>query len=345
MNRHHPLSDTCRGLPFAAFLLVILAQACTPGGTDETARARGDLAFARDSLDLALAEYRLAAQGSDDASSLARVAHTYVRMGRVEEARDWYRRAVAEDSSLRDQAAADLVNLALDASDRRDRFQMASAMAAGLAFRPGMTVEAMALPMARHHFENGEYGRALPFYRKALAAAGDSVPELLFEIGQAHEEIGDCGRALVYFERFREMVRPSERGEVDWYIGNCSFRLASELLSGRPATDVGEDVPGRGTDADPEETLEEATLEEALSLIRRTIEVGEPRNVVSSAWFEQGDILSLLGDCDGALAAFEEVIRAESAPNSALARRAQERFDQIKFGRGLQLLRPGRGCG
>lgn len=311
---------------------------------EETARARGDLAFARDSLELASAEYRLAVlQGSDDGASLARVAHTYARLGRVEEARDWYRRAVAAEPSLADQAAADLLNLARDAAARRDRFQMASAMTAGLSFRPGMSVESMALPMARHHFGNGEYGRALPYYQKALAEAGDSVPELLFEIGQAHEEIGDCERALIHFERFREMVGPSERSEVDWYIGRCSLRLASELLAGSSDAGVGEDpVPA---DDDGPGTLPEETLEEALALVRRTVEVGQPRNLVGQAWFEQGNILSRLGECDAALAAFEEVMRVEVSPNSALARRAEERFDQIKFGRGLLRLRPERGCG
>lgn len=368
-------------------VVLTVASACSPGGTEDTARIRGDLAFARDSLELALAEYRLSVrQGSDDGLSLGRVAHTYLRMGRVDEARDWYRRAVAADPTLQDQAAAELLNHARDAVERGDRFQMASAMDAGLSFRPGMAMEAMALPMARHHFENGEYGRALPFYEKAMAVAGDSVPDLLFEIGQAHEEIGDCRRALVYFERFREMVEPWERSEVDWYIGSCSFRLASELLAGRAGTTAGDRAPGEigeeaGPDAaqggderrggvgerrrdpsrrgeritggdqggspDPDEatSVSEEVLREALSLIRRTIEVGEPRNLMSSAWFEEGEILSRLGDCDGALAAFEEVFRTEASPNTALARRAQERFDEIKFGRGLQTLRPGRGCG
>lgn len=333
MNRHTPRHDLRRALPLVAGALLLLVGSCSPGGMKDTARTRGDLAFARDSLELALAEYRLAVrQGGDDGASLARVAHTYVRLGRVDEAREWYQRAVEADRSLLDQAAADLLNLARDAATRRDRFQMASAMDAGLSFRPGVSVEAMALPLARHYFENGQYGRALPFYQKAMATSGDSVPELILEIGQAHEEIGDCERALVYFERFREMVRPWERSEVDWYIGSCSFRLASELLVRGPGRDAGDAVPNR-------------TLEEALRLVERTIEVGEPRNLVSQAWFERGEILSLLGDCDGALAALEAVIRSEPSSNTALARRARERFDEIKFGRGLESLRPGRGCG
>lgn len=309
-----------------------LGGGCSPGGTDDTARRRGDLAFARDSLELALAEYRLAVrQGSDDGASLARIAHTYVRLGQVDEAREWYQRAVEADRAWVDQAAADLMGLARDAAERDDRFQMASAMDAGLSFQPGLGVESMALPMARHYFDNGEYGRALPFYQKALAAAGDSDGDLILEIGRAYDQIGDCERALVYFEQYREGVQSWERSEVDWYIGDCSFRLASDLLARRPR---------RG-----EEERAEAMLREALDRIQRTIEVGEPKNRVPQALFERGEILSLLGQCDAALEAFEQVIQAELSPNTALAQRAKQRYDDIRFGRGFQRLRPGRGCG
>lgn len=331
----HGRPRTLRRVSTALTLLAVAAAACSPGGTEQTARTRGDVAFARDSLDLALAEYRLAVrQGSHDALSLARVAHTYVRLGRIEEARDFYRRAVEADASLGDQAAADFLHLAREAADRQDRFQMASSMEAALSFRPGMSVEEMALPLARHHFENGEYGRALPFYQKAIAQAGDSMPELVLEIGRAHEEIGDCEQALVYFERYREMVRPWERSEVDWYIGSCSFRLAVA----KRAQVSDDDQEGGTPTAKP-------ALEEALALVNRTIEVGAPRNLMGQAWFEKGEILSRLDDCEGALAAFEQVREVEPSPNTGLSQRAQERYDLVKFGRGLERLIPGRGCG
>lgn len=334
MIRHTKRRDL-RHILAGTALLIAGVGACSPRGTEQTARARGDLAFARDSLELALAEYRLAVvQGSEDAPSLARVAHTYVRLGRVEEARDFYRRGVQVDATLADQAAADFLHLARDAAAREDRFQMASAMDAALSFGPGMSVQEMALPLARHYFENGEYGRALPFYQKAIAEAGDSVPDLVFEIGQAYEQIGDCEQGLVYFERYREMVRPWERSEVDWYIGSCSFRLAVAKRAQVPDDDEARAKP---------EAIQ--TLQEALALVNRTIEVEAPRNLMGQAWFERGEIQSRLGNCQEALDSYEQVIRAEPSPNTGLARRAQERYDLVKFGRGLERLIPGRGCG
>lgn len=291
------------------------------------------MAYARDSLELALAEYRLSVtQGGEDPWSLARVAHTYARLGRVQEASEFYHRAVRADSALVDQAAADLLHLAQEAAAREDRFLMASAIDEAVSFRPGVGLQAMALPLARHHFENGQYGRSLPFYLKAMAASGDTEPSLVFEIGQVYEEVGDCEQALVHFERYREMVPAARRTQVNWFIGNCSYRLGSELRD-------------RAAGRDGSGGLNRGSLEDALSFVDRTLELGEPRNLMGQALLERGEILSLLGRCEDALSAFEEVLRIEPSEATSTARRARQRFDQVKFGRGLEGLVPDRGCG
>jgi len=303
-------------------LLTLAAAACSAGSTEESSLARGDQAFAQGNYEEALAEYRLAVrQGAEDAETLARVAHTYAMMDRVDDAGTFYGEAVQRDSTLDDQAVTDLMRMALDARARKDRFAMASAVETALKMRPGIGVSDMSLDLARHYFQAGEYGRALPFYTQALAQAADSATsDIVFEVGQAYEEIGDCEHALIFFERFREMVRPWQRGEVDWYIGTCSFNLARETL------------------AEPEQTPDE--LEGALARVNRTIEVGAPRNIQGQAWFEKAEILSELGECQAAMDAYA---RVRTVDNSAsLVDRAQDRFDEIRFGRGLESLRGGR---
>jgi tetratricopeptide (TPR) repeat protein len=303
-------------------LVVLLVAGCSGGATEEGSLRRGDQAFAQGKYDEALAEYRMAIrQGADDAQTLARVAHTYAKMERVDDAGGFYADAVGKDSTLTDQAVVDLMRLARDARARRDRFAMASAVETALRLRPGLGVSDMSLDLARHYFQNGEHGRALPFYQKSLAEAADSATsDIVFEVGQAYEEIGDCEHALVFFERFREMVRPWERGEVDWYIGTCAFNLARELRASREVS-----VPD---------------LERALERIDRALEVGEPRNIQPQAWFEKGLILSDLGDCSGAMEALGQVRDQNGA--GALVDRAQAIFDEIRFGRGLESLRGGR---
>ena len=300
----------------------VLVAACGQGTTEQTSVRRGDQAFAEGKYDAALAEYRLAVrQGADDAATLARVAHTYAVLNRVDDAGAFYVDATAKDSSFQDQAVSDLMVMAKDARARQDRFAMASAVETAMRLRPGLGVSDMSLDLARHYFQNGEYGRALPLYQKALAEVGDSATsEIVFEVGQAYEEVGDCRHALLYFERFRQMVRPWQRGEVDWYIGTCAFNMARDVRTTHDTT--------------------EEDLQAALANIDRTLELGEPRNIQAQAWFEKGNILSDLGECQAAMDAYARVRTADAA--GSLVDRAQALFDEIRFGRGLEDLRGGR---
>ncbi len=310
-----------RRLLLIAAVTSVGAAACTTRGTEENALRRGDEAFAFGNYTEALAEYRLAVrQGSDDPAVAARVAHTYAMIGRVDDAGAYYLEAASKDPGLADQAVSDLMHLAREAQKTNDNFAMATAVETALQLRAGIGVGDMSLPLARHYFRSGEYGRALPFYQKAMAEATDSAPEIVFEVGQAYEEIGDCQKALIYFEQFRGMVRRWERGEVDWYIGTCAFTRARDLRSRSALA--------------PEE------LTEALTLIERAIEVGEPRNIQAQAWFEKGEILSGMGECELSMDAYAQVRFADQG--GALIERAQARHDEIRFGRGLEALRDGR---
>ena len=291
----------------------LVTGACSSRVTEESAIHRGDVAFAQGDYEEALAEYRLAVrQGAADPSITGRIAHTYAIMGRVDDAGAYYLETSSKDEGFADQAVSDLMRLALDAKENNDRFAMATAVETALRLRPGIGVGDMSLPLAQHYFKNGEYGRALPFYQSAMADATDSLPEIVFEIAQAYEEIGDCDHALIGFERFREMVRPWERGEVDWYIGTCAFRLAGDLRNSPAAS--------------------EQELERALELVNRIVEVGEPRNIQAQAWFQKGEILDQLGACEEAMEAYEQVRYVDQA--GPLLDRAQRRYDEIRFGRG-----------
>ena len=302
-------------LRYAVNVFCLVTVACSSRATEESAIRRGDVAFAQGDFEEALAEYRLAVrQGAGDPGITGRVAHTYAMMRRVDDAAEYYLEASSKEVAFADQAVSDLMRLAFEAREQDDRFAMATAVEMALRIRPGIGVGGMSLPLARHYFENGEYGRALPFYQNALADATDSVPEIVFEVGLAYEEIGDCDHALIGFERFREMVRPWERGEVDWYIGTCAFRLAHDLRTSP--------------------IVEEEELERALELLDRVVEVGEPRNIQAQAWFEKGEILDHMGACEEAMEAYEQV-RYVDQPGPLLDR-ALRRYDEIRFGRGLE---------
>ncbi len=294
----------------SGILLLAGLLGCSQLEEEGSAIRRGDEAFARGQIDEALAEYRLALkQGADDARAYARVAHAFAAEGRVDEVREYYRLAAERDPSLADQAVADLVRLAREAAARGDEFGMSSAVQAALEFRPGISLPDLALPLARHFSARGDYGRALPFYQRALAAVGtDSLPELLFETAIAYDEIGDCEHAVVHYEEYRSRLPRWRRGEVDWRLGNCSYRLARRYR-------------------------EEGRDEDALQYLETLLRVGEPRNLLALGYFEKGEILALRGECEAAVEAYARVPGVDPAGNSPLVTRSQRRIDEIRFGR------------
>ncbi|MEX1258723.1 MAG: tetratricopeptide repeat protein [Gemmatimonadota bacterium] len=285
--------------------------ACGGSGSEEGAMRRGDQAFARGDLPEALAEYRLGLrQGDRTVELLVRAAHAYARSGRIEEARAHYAEAVALDSAVANLAASDLLRVAGEAVARDDGIAAATAYEAAMEIRPGVSLSGVALPLARHFARRGQYGQAVPFFEKAVLEAASS-PDVVYEMARAHRELGDCERALIFFEQARNGLRRDLLSELDYYVGDCSTELA------RAAQMNGD-------------------TEEALRMYQNTISIGEPRRNVAPAWFEIAEILAARGECAAAVRAFEnviEVLRQDQA-TGALWDRARDRIDQIRFGRG-----------
>jgi len=301
-----------------------ILSGCAPLSEEGSSVSRGDQAFAKGDMEEALAEYRLALlQGATDASTFARVAHTYVALGRIDEAREYYGLAVEEDSTLADQALADFVHLAREEAMVGDEYGMASAVQTALEFRPGISLEDLVLPLAEHYSNVGEYGRALPFYQKTLSAVDpDSLPEVLFETAVAYDEVGDCESAVIYYEEYRNRISrwSSSRSEVNWRLGNCSYELA------RRSWAEGDD-------------------EEALSFLDTLLDLREPRNRLARGYLLRGEILGTRGECEAAIEAFQQVPILDPSGNSAVVDSAELRIDQIRFGgrfdRSFQRLRAG----
>ncbi len=306
MRTMNLLSDR-RTTLLGVLLLLVGSAACTAAGSEEGAVHRGDAAFAQGDFPEALAEYRLALrQGRDDVETLTRAAQAYARVGRIDEAQRHYETAIRQDPSVADIAASDLLRVARIAVERRDGIAAAAAVEAAIQLRPGVSLTGLALPLARHFSRNAQYGKALPFYQKALAEATGSTPEVIMEMALAHQELGDCERALAFFEQVRPEVSAARRTEVDWHVGNCSYLLAVE------ARDRGD-------------------TDDALRYFRTTIDLGEPRNRLAQAWFRTGELLADRGQNTAAINAFERVISDDLGEGQALRERARERIDAIRF--------------
>ncbi len=287
-------------------LIAVAASACVAGAAEDGATLRGDQAWAHGDYEEALAEYRLAVRrGANSGDAHLRVAHAYARLGRVDEARQAYRRAIAVEPDLADQAVSDLVRLARTAQDQNDRFALASALEAAVELNPDVNFSRLAFPLASHYAANGEHARALVFFQRALS--GDSVPEVLYETALAYEEVGACESALAFYGRFLEAVPTSEQRDAGWHIGKCSYDLAQEVRR-------------------------DGDHEGALTLIQETVTRGEPRTHLARAYYELGELLVSFARCGEAVDAFRGAAREDPSASRALARRAEHWIDQLRFG-------------
>lgn len=302
-----------------------------------TAQLRGDREFARGNHEDALAEYRLALREDRSVGNVLRAAHAYAVLGRVDEARALYDEAVAADSAHVDQAVSDFVARARQAFANRDSYGGASAMETALHFRPGIVAEELVLPMARHYSGSGEHGRALPLYLRAL---GDQRrdPDILFETALAHTEIGDCERAMEFFDEFVDLA-PRRRNETRWHVGTCAIQLARELIE-QGAVDEAlarAALPGADTTIVEEDAAEmelDSALEQVIGYLDLVMSLEEPRTRLPEAYFQKAEILARMGECDAAMDAYRTVPEVSVAGSELLARRARERVDQIRFGGG-----------
>lgn len=258
----------------------------------------------------ALAEYRLALAQNEGEETLARVAHAYIVTGRFERAREHYDRLIERAPRYVDQAVFDYVTAARQAEERSNRYGMAVAVEAALALRPGLPVDEMAAPLARYYASTGDMDRALDFYERAIShVPADSMPQLLYEIGEIHERLGDCEEAVGFFNAYRARAPSGPNADqARWHVGNCAFQL------GRQARQEGEPM-------------------EALRQLDLIIDLGVPQNVLDQAWFERGEVLLTLDRRNEALQSYLQVLELNRGRSGQLVDRAQQRIDQIRFGR------------
>ncbi|MGH7505649.1 MAG: tetratricopeptide repeat protein, partial [Longimicrobiales bacterium] len=71
----------------------------------------------------------------------------------------------------------------------------------------------------------------------------------------------------------------------------------------------------------------------ALRHLETMIQLGVPRNLLDQAWYERGEALLALGRREEALQAFSMVIELSATRSGQLIERAQQRIDELRFGR------------
>ena len=270
---------------------------------------RGDRLFGEGRLDAAIAEYKFALRQESDERALLRLGAVYGMRGDIETSRRYYAELLAVDSAYRFQVAAGLSAAARNALERGNRQSAARALEPLVELGTGMVPRDLTLPLARHYWEDNEFEEALPLYLKVLSDSTDVGPGVFYETARAFQELGACGEAITYYERYlaeaerRDRLRP----EAEWSLGNCLYEVAEEdWQNGRPAA--------------------------AQERVARLIRLGVPRTLQDRAQFLFGELSLALGDRDAALGAFEEVLRLNPSRTGPLVERAEARIREIRFG-------------
>jgi len=265
---------------------------------------RGDQAFARGDVDEALAEYRLALRrGIRTPEVLARTAHTYAELGRLAEAREHYKEAASLDPAMAEFAAADFMALAKRAAARQDGITAAAAMEAANELKPGVSIEGLALPLARHFAQEGRYEESLPLFRRAVREG--SPPIVTYEMALAYDQIGDCRSAMPYFAEVRQRLSAAQREDADWRAGSCAIELAQQA----------------NADGD---------LDGALRLYREMLAIGQPAARIGETWMAIGEVYAARRECDAATGAMQTALSRGDA-TGVVPSRWNRRFDELRF--------------
>ena len=282
---------------------VVLLAACR---SSENAVLRGDRFWADSNYTAALAEYRLAArQSGNDPAVRSRVAHAYLATGQFERGRREYDELLEAAPGYTEQAIFDYLSMARSSMARGDRFGTARAAEAALALRPGLDLDAMSIPLARHYASVGDVDRALEFYNRAIGIGGAANSALLFELASLIEQNGKCVDALPYFRAFVEQTASRDSAtEARWRMGTCGLERGRQVLAGGDA-------------------------ERALELIDVTLEMGAPPHLLEQAWLERGEALLSLNRPEEARSAFERVLELAPPAGTQYSRRAGQRLQEM----------------
>ena len=293
----------------AFFLMVLLVVSAWLAGcqSGEDAMQRGDRYWADSNYVAALAEYRLAARDERNTDALARVAHAYIHTGELDRAVKTYEKLLQFAPSFEDQAIFDYISVAKSDLQRGDSYGAARAAAAALRLRPGLSIPAMSLTLARHYATTGDVENAADYYSRSLNDVDPAMRQaLLYEIAAWRERSGDCEAALPYFKEFSEQTESQDSAtDARWRMGTCGLERGKQARAAN----------------EPEHALE---------LLQITLDLGVPQNLLDQAWFERGEALMALNRRDEAEQAFMRVIEVTATPRGPLVGRAERRIQEIR---------------
>jgi len=183
--------------------------------------------------------------------------------------------------------------------------------------------------------EMGDCGAAEQRYQALVAAAPEDsrVPEVLLGVGSCYEEAGEPAKAVEYLAALAaEFPEHVQGGALFLELGRLYREVDDEARAleayARAAESSDPVVSSQALVVLAKDRYQRGQWHEALELARRVTErPGAPDQWVGVAWSWQGAICEGLEDWEGALAAYEGVLRSSADP--VLRDTARSRMEEI----------------
>lgn len=283
--------------------LLLLALGCGGGG------AAGDIrsAFEKGDFTEAVALGRHAVRNPDaDAAVHYYYGVSLVAVGRDPEGFAEIDAAVSADESLKEKAAAALVELAarpgLSSSDSARRMRKAYELDGSV------DIGERRFAVASSYYEDRDFERAAAMYEEALAKFPDSP-----ESERAYARLSECWRALGDEEKSRAAMETL----VERYPKSREAEGAATNLA---------DILYR----DAQKHFDAGEYDQAISVATDLVSKAENRSLQQKGRFLLGQAYEAKGDRGAAYEAYREVIRNDRGDSGQIVERARTRIEALQ---------------
>ncbi len=234
-------------------------------------------------------------------ASLIALDRDYEGFRRLEE-------AISGDMSLAPDAGELLFAAALGDVGSGRRAKAARRMQKAVEYDPSVELGPHRFLVADVYFKEKNYGRAAPFYAKAIAAHADTsiLESAWFNMAVAYDEMGWNTQAREAFEMILELYPQGEfRSESSWRLSNLLYE-----------------------DAEKQHVL--GNYEEAVEALSTLVERTSNRGLLQKSRFLLGESYEAMGDYDDAYREYTEVIRVDRGASGRIVERAREKIAALQ---------------
>jgi len=255
----------------------------------------------------AISKLETLVQKEERGRSLLLLGDAYARLKDFNQADSCYRRALSSDSTLKSKVLTAYLYLGDELSSSKEDPLAVKAWERVLTLAPDYELEERFYHLGDYYFTSQNYRRASQLYARALSSSPFSqlAREGRYRLVLSLERLGELEQAL----RWCQESGASANGDLLYEEGKIAYSLA-------------------------EKSLRDGDAERALQLLRRTMELEQPRILLDDAYFMAGEIHFQREEYEEALGFYRKVISTSPYQKGGVVQKARARIQEVKSKRG-----------